>query len=94
MLSELQKEMRKQSKQLTGSKDETSEMRKQLKKLTESHNDQSKKLEKLTESLNYLCKQMELHTNGKNGDDSAAPRCCLLRTITSFVFSMVPRENS
>ena len=76
MLSELHKEMHKQSKQLAGSKDETSEMRKQLEKLTESHNDQTKKLEKLTESLeklneshNDLRKQLELHTN--------APRCCL-----------------
>jgi chromosome segregation ATPase len=93
MLSELHKEMRKQSKQLAGSKDETSEMRKQLEKLNESHNDQTKKLEKLTESLNSLCKQMELHTNGKSTDDSAAPRCgCFLRTIMSFVFSVVPRD--
>ena len=81
ILTELKEEMRKQSKKLTESKDDTSEIRKQLEKLTESYNDQSKKLEKLTESHNDLCKLLELHMKGTSGDDSAASRCCLLRTI-------------
>ncbi|XP_039777975.1 uncharacterized protein LOC120645239 isoform X2 [Panicum virgatum] len=74
ILTELKEEMRKQSKKLTESKDDTSEIRKQLEKLTESYNDQSKKLEKLTESHSDLCKQLELHTKGTSGDDSAASR--------------------
>lgn len=73
--------MRKQSKRLTESKDDTNEIHKQLEKLTESYNNQSKRLEKLTESHNDLCKQLELHTKGTSGDDSAASRCCLLHTI-------------
>ena len=81
ILTELKEEMRKQSKKLTKSKDDTSEIRKQLEKLTESYNDQSKKLEKLAESHNDLCKQQELHTKGTSGDDSGASRCCLLRII-------------
>ena len=75
ILTELKEEMRKQSKKLTKSKDDTSEIRKQLEKLTESHND--------------LCKQLELHTKGTSGDDSAASRCCLLRTIYLLRSSVV-----
>ena len=89
ILTKLKEEMRKQSKKLTGSKDDTSEIRKQLEKLTECYNDQSKKLEKLTESHNDLCKQLELHTKGTSGDDSAASRCCLLRTIYLLRSSVV-----
>ena len=85
--------MRKQSKKLTESKDDTSEIRKQLEKLTESYNDQSKKLEKLTESHNGLCKLLELHMKGTSGDDSAALRCCLLPTIISFIFMAVLGVN-
>ena len=48
------------------------------KKLTEDTSKMQKQLNKLTESHNELRKQLELHINGSSGDDSSAPRCCLL----------------
>ena len=51
------------------------------KKLTEDTNKMQKQLNKLTESHNELRKQLELHINGSSGDDSSAPRCCLLSSI-------------
>ena len=56
-------------------------MRKQSYHFAENSNELQKMLEKLTESHNDLCKLLELHMKGTSGDDSAASRCCLLRTI-------------
>jgi hypothetical protein len=41
----------------------------------------TKQFDMLTESHNDLRKQLEAHINGSSGDDSSAPRCCLLPSL-------------
>jgi len=74
-LKKVRVEMCQQSKQATEGKEEI------CKQLDKVKHDNQEMRKQLTEILTDLRKQWDLRTTGSSGDDSDAPRCCLLRTF-------------
>jgi hypothetical protein len=79
-MEEMSKQMEKLREEMCES---TEEICKQLEKVNQDNQEMRKQL---TEILTGQRKQWDLHTNGSSGDDSDAPRFCLLRTFISFHF--------
>ena len=71
------------SKQMKKLREEMCESKEEICKRLEKVNQEMRK--QLAEILTGQRKQWDLHTNGSSGDDSDAPRFCLLR-IPSYHF--------